>query len=79
MENIASAVAIRSDLNHVVAPVKRLMSNCQPLEIELGTWYLDSQRNHCLVVTENQIIIEYILKSKEEGRAVFVRCVVGQF
>jgi len=36
MENIASVVAIRSDLNHVVALVKRLMNNYQPLEIELG-------------------------------------------
>lgn len=78
MGNIASAVAIRSDLNHVVTPVKRLMNYCQQLEIELGTWYLDSQRNYCSAVTGNQIIIELILKSKEESREVFVRCVVGQ-
>lgn len=72
MENIVSVVAIRSDLNHVVAPVKRLMSNCQPLGIELGTWYLDSQRNYCLAVAGNQMLIELILKSKEESREVFV-------
>jgi len=78
MGNIVSAVAIRSDLNHVVLHVKKLMKNYQPLEVELGTWYLDSQKNYCLAVTENQIIIEQILRSKEDSNEVFVRCVVGQ-
>ena len=78
-ENIVSAVAIRSDLNHVVAPVKRLMNNCQPLQIELGTWYSDSQRNYCLVVAGNQMLIELILKGIDDNKEMFVQCVVGQF
>ena len=36
MENIAGVVAIRSDLNHVVTHVRKLMRNFQPLQIELG-------------------------------------------
>ena len=36
MGNIASAVAIRSDLNHVVAHAKKLMKNYLHLLIELG-------------------------------------------
>ena len=36
MENTVSAVVIRSDLNHVVAHVKKLMKNYQALLIELG-------------------------------------------
>ena len=76
MGNIAGVVAIRSDLNHVVTHVKKLMRNYQRLEIELGTWYLDSQRNYCLAVTENRIIIDYILIDKEDNKDTFVQCVV---
>jgi len=36
MENIVSAVEIRSDLNHVVVHVRKLMRNYQALLIELG-------------------------------------------
>lgn len=75
MGNIAGVVAIRSDLNHVVTHVKKLMRNYQRLEIELGTWYLDLQRNYWLAVTGNRIIIDKILINKEDSKDMFVRCV----
>jgi len=79
MESIAGVVAIRSDLNHVVLHVKKLMKNYLLLEFELGTWYLDSQRNYCLVEIRNQISTEQILKGIDDNKEMFVQCVVGQF